>query len=185
MSATLVAGFGFCFLLFAAALASAISYLYFMRRPCAGRHLLFFAAAKKSRQKKAASNLRCRPGSRCGIRSLSCRAATQTLRRKPAVRHARREKLNPLGAHSVGLFLRVCRRFDCGGMCSRPCGVFAPCAVDCGLSTACERCCATARLRHAEASSWQAPEVQKRLSFAYFSLPLQRKVGAAPHRGNA
>jgi hypothetical protein len=25
-----------------------------MRRPCAGRHLLFFAAAKKSRQKKAA-----------------------------------------------------------------------------------------------------------------------------------
>jgi hypothetical protein len=33
--------------------------------------------------------------------------------------------------------------------------------------------------------TWQAPEVQKRLSFAYFSLPLQRKVGAAPHRGNA
>ncbi|BFG72911.1 hypothetical protein PTKU46_09440 [Paraburkholderia terrae] len=26
----------------------------FKRRPCAGRHLLFFAAAKKSRQKKAA-----------------------------------------------------------------------------------------------------------------------------------
>ncbi|ALL67995.1 hypothetical protein K788_00004855 [Paraburkholderia caribensis MBA4] len=26
----------------------------FTRRPCAGRHLLFFAAAKKSRQKKAA-----------------------------------------------------------------------------------------------------------------------------------
>ncbi|CAG9201159.1 hypothetical protein PSAB6_220082 [Paraburkholderia sabiae] len=25
----------------------------------------------------------------------------------------------------------------------------------------------------------------KRLSFAYFSLPLQRKVGAAPHRGDA
>ena len=25
----------------------------FMRCPCAGRHLLFFAAAKKSRQKKA------------------------------------------------------------------------------------------------------------------------------------
>ncbi|MFP3559358.1 hypothetical protein SB861_53405, partial [Paraburkholderia sp. SIMBA_049] len=25
----------------------------FKRRPCAGRHLLFFAAAKKSRQKKA------------------------------------------------------------------------------------------------------------------------------------
>jgi len=27
----------------------------FRRRPCAGRHLLFFAAAKKSRQKKAAN----------------------------------------------------------------------------------------------------------------------------------
>ncbi|MEM5349300.1 hypothetical protein VOI32_16525 [Paraburkholderia caribensis] len=27
---------------------------HFTRRPCAGRHLLFFAAAKKSRQKKAA-----------------------------------------------------------------------------------------------------------------------------------
>jgi hypothetical protein len=27
---------------------------HFKRRPCAGRHLLFFAAAKKSRQKKAA-----------------------------------------------------------------------------------------------------------------------------------
>ena len=35
-------------------LASAISYLFFTRCPCAGRHLLFFAAAKKSRQKKAA-----------------------------------------------------------------------------------------------------------------------------------
>ena len=35
-------------------LASASSYRCFMRRPCAGRHLLFFAAAKKSRQKKAA-----------------------------------------------------------------------------------------------------------------------------------
>src|ERR1700753_659647 len=28
--------------------------IHFKRRPCAGRHLLFFAAAKKSRQKKAA-----------------------------------------------------------------------------------------------------------------------------------
>ena len=27
----------------------------FKRRPCPGRHLLFFAAAKKSRQKKAAN----------------------------------------------------------------------------------------------------------------------------------
>src|SRR6266702_1749359 len=36
------------------ALASALRCLLFKRRPCAGRHLLFFAAAKKSRQKKAA-----------------------------------------------------------------------------------------------------------------------------------
>ena len=36
------------------ALASALRCLLFTRRPCAGRHLLFFAAAKKSRQKKAA-----------------------------------------------------------------------------------------------------------------------------------
>ena len=35
-------------------LASARCYWCFTRRPCAGRHLLFFAAAKKSRQKKAA-----------------------------------------------------------------------------------------------------------------------------------
>ena len=35
-------------------LASAMWCLPFKRRPCAGRHLLFFAAAKKSRQKKAA-----------------------------------------------------------------------------------------------------------------------------------
>ncbi|CAD6552252.1 hypothetical protein LMG24235_05064 [Paraburkholderia sabiae] len=65
------------------------------------------------------------------------------------------------------------------------CGIFALCAVDCGLSTECGRRCAIAQLRHAAAPSWQAPEVQKRLSFAYFSLPRQRKVGAAPHRGNA
>src|SRR6266702_7395705 len=37
------------------ALASALWCLPFRRRPCAGRHLLFFAAAKKSRQKKAAN----------------------------------------------------------------------------------------------------------------------------------
>ncbi|SKC90774.1 hypothetical protein SAMN05446934_5607 [Paraburkholderia hospita] len=36
-------------------LASALRCLPFTRRPCAGRHLLFFAAAKKSRQKKAAN----------------------------------------------------------------------------------------------------------------------------------
>ncbi|MGT2473021.1 hypothetical protein [Paraburkholderia terrae] len=37
------------------ALASAFCFACFTRRPCAGRHLLFFAAAKKSRQKKAAN----------------------------------------------------------------------------------------------------------------------------------
>ncbi len=31
-----------------------VTLAHFTRRPCAGRHLLFFAAAKKSRQKKAA-----------------------------------------------------------------------------------------------------------------------------------
>jgi len=37
-------------------LASALCLACFKRRPCAGRHLLFFAAAKKSRQKKAAEH---------------------------------------------------------------------------------------------------------------------------------
>ena len=37
-------------------LASAFCFACFTRRPCAGRHLLFFAAAKKSRQKKAAEH---------------------------------------------------------------------------------------------------------------------------------
>src|SRR5690349_13370661 len=47
--------FCFCFLPFAFAFAGIRELLaYFTRRPCAGRHLLFFAAAKKSRQKKAA-----------------------------------------------------------------------------------------------------------------------------------
>ncbi|MEM5352979.1 hypothetical protein, partial [Paraburkholderia caribensis] len=49
-----------CFWDFALASASCLfagirdSLARFKRRPCAGRHLLFFAAAKKSRQKKAA-----------------------------------------------------------------------------------------------------------------------------------
>src|SRR5690242_15632226 len=52
---TLVAHSGFCFLLFASCCAGIRDFLScFMRCPCAGRHLLFFAAAKKSRQKKAA-----------------------------------------------------------------------------------------------------------------------------------
>jgi hypothetical protein len=59
----------FCFLLFAfgawavravwfgcSGLCAGIRVMLLVRkrRPCAGRHLLFFAAAKKSRQKKAA-----------------------------------------------------------------------------------------------------------------------------------
>ena len=39
-------------------LASALRCLMFKRRPCAGRHLLFFAAAKKSRQKKESGSHR-------------------------------------------------------------------------------------------------------------------------------
>ena len=46
---------GIRFGVFAFALASALWCLPFERRPCAGRHLLCFAAAKKSRQKKAAN----------------------------------------------------------------------------------------------------------------------------------
>ncbi|WP_162600893.1 hypothetical protein [Paraburkholderia sp. C35] len=46
--------FAFCFWLFAFAFAGIRVMLSCrMRRPCAGQHLLFFAAAKKSRQKKA------------------------------------------------------------------------------------------------------------------------------------
>ncbi|WP_227245543.1 hypothetical protein [Paraburkholderia caribensis] len=48
-------GFGFWLLLLVFAFAGIRDSLAcFKRRPCAGRHLLFFAAAKKSRQKKAA-----------------------------------------------------------------------------------------------------------------------------------
>ncbi|WP_224030543.1 hypothetical protein, partial [Paraburkholderia caribensis] len=44
-----------CFFVFAFALLGIrVMLLVRKRRPCAGRHLLFFAAAKKSRQKKAA-----------------------------------------------------------------------------------------------------------------------------------
>ncbi|CAG9247779.1 hypothetical protein PCAR4_210007 [Paraburkholderia caribensis] len=43
------------------ALASAFCYRCFTRCPCAGRHLLFFAAAKKSRQKKAANTANTSP----------------------------------------------------------------------------------------------------------------------------
>jgi len=45
-------GFG----LLVVSLASAFCLACFTRRPCAGRHLLFFAAAKKSGQKKAAEH---------------------------------------------------------------------------------------------------------------------------------
>src|SRR5689334_9861369 len=55
----------------------------FTRRPCAGRHLLFFAAAKKSRQKKAANTanishcLRAPTGSYASHGSLSVRVSCQ------------------------------------------------------------------------------------------------------------
>jgi len=82
------------------ALASAIRCLQFKRRPCAGRHLLFFAAAKKSRQKKAAhtanssSCLRALNGSHTSHGSLSVRVGCQRSLRTPhplhvpALRHA-------------------------------------------------------------------------------------------------
>jgi hypothetical protein len=47
-----------------------------------------------------------------------------------------------------------------------------------------ERC----RVKHGDVESpWIIGQDARceRLSFAYFSLPQQRKVGAAPHRGNA
>ena len=161
-----------------------------MRRPCAGQHLLFFAAAKKSRQKKAASHLRCLPGSRCAMPQLSYRAATPTLRRKPAVNRAQRE--NPHTVWSTerrnqtdGKHTKTSTQKQADRTCSRWMSSFAPRAPDCGRSTECLRHCATAQRTCAVALSWPALEVQKRLSFAYFSLPLQRKVGAAPHRGNA
>ncbi|CAG9195639.1 hypothetical protein PSAB6_160080 [Paraburkholderia sabiae] len=44
------------------------------------------------------------------------------------------------------------------------------------------RDCSTAACRSANLAGTGGV---KRLSFAYFSLPLQRKVGAAPHRGDA
>ncbi len=48
--------FAFCLCFFCFCFFAGIRVLlaHFTRRPCAGRHLLFFAAAKKSRQKKAA-----------------------------------------------------------------------------------------------------------------------------------
>jgi hypothetical protein len=56
---------------------------FFTRRPCAGRHLLFFAAAKKSRQKKAANTanisscLRAPKGSYASHGSISVRVRCQ------------------------------------------------------------------------------------------------------------
>jgi hypothetical protein len=55
----------------------------FTRRPCAGRHVLFFAAAKKSRQKKAANTanlsscLRAPKGSYTSYGSISVRVRCQ------------------------------------------------------------------------------------------------------------
>jgi hypothetical protein len=64
-------------------LASALRCLPFKRRPCAGRHLLFFAAAKKNRQKKAANTanisscLRAPKGSYASHGSISVRVSRQ------------------------------------------------------------------------------------------------------------
>ena len=82
-------GFGFRFLLrklsglhvFCAGIRELLS--SFRRRPCAGRHLLFFAAAKKSRQKKAANTanisscLRAPKGSYASHGSISVRVRCQ------------------------------------------------------------------------------------------------------------
>ncbi|MEM5371664.1 hypothetical protein V4C53_37335, partial [Paraburkholderia azotifigens] len=45
----------------------------------------------------------------------------------------------------------------------------------------CRLKCGTRRGPAGKHKDWRG----ERLSFAYFSLPLQRKVGAAPHRGDA
>ena len=87
----------------ALALASALRCSPFTRRPCAGRHLLFFAAAKKSRQKKAAHTANISSCLRAPNRSLTShgnllvqrslpallRCASPALRARVAARRAR------------------------------------------------------------------------------------------------
>ncbi|SDH18437.1 hypothetical protein SAMN04487926_102451 [Paraburkholderia steynii] len=66
----------------------------FTRRPCAGRHLLFFAAAKKSRQKKAANTasscvcLRAPKGSYASHGNHVTHARCQRIERAPHLLHA-------------------------------------------------------------------------------------------------
>jgi hypothetical protein len=57
----------------------------FKRRPCAGRHLLFFAAAKKSRQKKAAHTANSSPCLRAPNRSLTSHGNLLVPRPLPAL----------------------------------------------------------------------------------------------------
>ncbi|CAD6563070.1 hypothetical protein LMG24235_08312 [Paraburkholderia sabiae] len=146
---------------------------------------VFTQRQRKVGKRKPLLYLRCRAGWRFSMPQLSHRAATSALCRKPAVNRARREKPIQFGAHTAVIRPTAKAKKRADRMCPRWMSSFAPRAPDCGLSTECLRRCATAQRPCAVALSWRAPEVQKRLSFAYFSLPLQRKVGAAPHRGNA
>ncbi|SEI26572.1 hypothetical protein SAMN05192544_10732 [Paraburkholderia hospita] len=67
-------------------LASALRCLSFKRRPCAGRHLLFFAAAKKSRQKKAANTANSCPCLRAPNRSHASHGGVSVQRMLPTLR---------------------------------------------------------------------------------------------------
>jgi hypothetical protein len=140
---------------------------------------------RKVGKRKPLLYLRCLPGYRFGMPQLSYRAATSALCRKPAVNRARREKLPHSLEHippqserrqthktsrpnvpEVDIIFRAAhtslRAFY---------GVFA------SLRDSSKNMCCGVILAGTGGL--------KRLSFAYFSLPLQRKVGAAPHRGNA
>ena len=58
----------------------------FTRRPCAGRHLLFFAAAKKSRQKKAANTANISPCLRAPNGSYASNGGVSVQRMLPTLR---------------------------------------------------------------------------------------------------
>src|SRR5262249_50569809 len=148
LSATLVAILFFCFFAFrCAGIRDFMS--VFMRRPCAGQHLLFFAAAKKSRQKKAAFEPPVPAKIALRHAAVGLRAATSAPRRKPAVNRAQRE--NP--RHSLEHIPPQSNRWQtpAGRMCSKWMSSFAPRAPHYGLSTECLHRCAIAQLRHAEA----------------------------------
>ncbi|CAD6552681.1 hypothetical protein LMG24235_05112 [Paraburkholderia sabiae] len=73
-------------------MASANSYRFISVAPVRGGTYFSLQRQRKVGKRKPLLNLRCLPGYRYGICSLSCRAATLTLRRKPAVNRARRER---------------------------------------------------------------------------------------------